>query len=259
VDIGEFRTFAEDEVKALIMPRDDEDAVGAEVPQWMNLGFDYEKEPAKFISRFVDKLALSILGKKSSFVMEDIYRVLWPLAGRNEYVMMNKYVKEMERFAVQARVATPELLNPDEFEGLCSVFKHFDLDGSGELSLEELVERGLIYADQMESYRAEWDRNGDGCFDMYEFCEMMCPLGYRAYPRSKIGSQKDGTKVFYDNAFGCWRLEGGPVVQGETQASNDVDADKSQEVQAKESIKESADAASPRMVLERRGSSVLLS
>merc|ERR1712232_338814 len=115
--------------------------------------------------------------------------------------------KEFKRLTRKTQVRTPQLLDPAEFEGLCSVFRHFDVDGSGEVSLEELIVKGLIYADQMEAYKKDWDVNGDSCFDMYEFCEMMCPLGFRAYPESKVGTQKDGSKVRYDSHIDGWRLE----------------------------------------------------
>eukprot|EP00929_Paragymnodinium_shiwhaense_P053009 TRINITY_DN26543_c0_g1_i1.p1 TRINITY_DN26543_c0_g1~~TRINITY_DN26543_c0_g1_i1.p1 ORF type:complete len:811 (-),score=201.87 TRINITY_DN26543_c0_g1_i1:189-2621(-) len=205
VDIGEFRTFAADELRTRL-------TVLAESahnlpPELMNVGSDPIKDMAKYISKVVDKLAQAILGKKSSFVMEDVMRVIWVGAGPQECKQMTRWVKEFEKTQASARVGSPPVLSRDEFEGLCGVFRHFDDDNSGEVTLEELVLKGLIYQDQIEDYRREWDRNGDGTFDMLEFCEMMCPLGYRAYPASKVGTREDGTRLAFDALMNGWSVE----------------------------------------------------
>jgi len=215
VDIGEFRNFAADEIEKRLLGEAKEGEgkpkpeAGKEVlfPDCWAVGVDPSKDFQKFITKLVDKIAVAILGKKSSFVLDDMMRVIWPFAGQGECKLMCRWCKEFEKNAASSRVRTPPILDPDEFEGLCSAFKHFDEDGSGEVTLEELVTKGLIYADQVEQYRKEWDRNGDGSFDMNEFCEMMCPLGYRAYPQSKIGSAKDGTRLEFDGVIGGWRCE----------------------------------------------------
>lgn len=107
-------------------------------------------------------------------------------------------------FSSKNRVKTPPLLDAAELDGLISVFRHFDDDNSGEVSLEELVEKGLIYEDQSEAYFEEWDANGDGCLNLLEFCEMMCPAGFRAHPNAKIALQADGAKLVYGPQG--WRL-----------------------------------------------------
>jgi len=239
VDIGEFRNFAQEEFKEILCPSsltpsvmDADKAVAqipTEAPEWLNVGVDPVKDMPRYICKVVDKMSLALLGKKSSFTLEDILKVIWPNAGSSEYRAMSKMFKEYGRQSLRTRVKTPELLHPLEFEGLCSVFKHFDDDSSGEVSLDELVAKGLIYADQKEAYRREWDRNGDGCFDMFEFCEMMCPLGMRAYEKTRIGSQKDGTKVIHDISLGIWRLESEYLFEQAARASEL--ADKSQEEQ----------------------------
>merc|ERR1740122_650937 len=83
-------------------------------------------------------------------------------------MQMKSWAKEFANAALKARVRTPPTLSCAEFEGLCSVFRYFDQDGSGHLSLDELVEQGLIYEDQKAVYLREWDRDGDGKVGLME-------------------------------------------------------------------------------------------
>lgn len=129
---------------------------------------------------------------------------MWPCVTAPEMKQMKAWMRDTAAFSHRNRVKTPPLLDPAELDGLKSVFRHFDDDNSGEVSMEELVEKGLIYEDQAEAYFEEWDQNGDGCLNLEEFCEMMCPAGFRATANSKIALQADGAKLI--RAPQGWRL-----------------------------------------------------
>eukprot|EP00927_Polykrikos_kofoidii_P071509 TRINITY_DN67773_c0_g1_i1.p1 TRINITY_DN67773_c0_g1~~TRINITY_DN67773_c0_g1_i1.p1 ORF type:complete len:842 (+),score=128.84 TRINITY_DN67773_c0_g1_i1:210-2735(+) len=169
------------------------------------VGVDPAKDMQKFIGKACDKLQHMLLGKKSSFAFDEFMKVIWPMAGNAECRIMNRWCKEYDRQASIGRMKTPPLLDLGELEGLCSVFHHFDDDGSGSVSFDEMLAKGLIYTDQVEEYRREWDTNGDGSLDMREFCDMMCPLGFRASNESLIASTKDGVRLIYDPVLMGWR------------------------------------------------------
>jgi len=210
VDLGEFKTIAREALRERIAVQDEVHKatwhVKADtIPTWLNLGCDPIKDFHRYLSRFVDKLATSLLGKKGNFTMEDILRVTWPLATGPDIRAMIRMCGDIEREVERARVSTPPIVDHTEYDGLRSVFEFFDEDGSGEVSLDELVTKGLIYADQTDAYQRDWDRNGDGAFNMFEFCEMMCPMGFRVHAKSEIGTQTDGTRVVYDEKLKGWR------------------------------------------------------
>mmetsp|Transcript_9213 Transcript_9213/g.20436 ORF Transcript_9213/g.20436 Transcript_9213/m.20436 type:complete len:715 (-) Transcript_9213:102-2246(-) len=200
VDLGEFRTYVEKNIKDRMLQ------LGVDMSQLgvrQNGGTVAEDAP-KFISKLCDKLSQALLGKKSSFAIEDMMRLVWPCANAVDMKVMKQWCKEHAVACAKTRVRTPPILDPADLEGLRSVFQHFDEDRSGEVTFEELTMKGLIYEDQVEAFVREWDRNGDGALDITEFCEMMCPIGWRASVESKIGSQKDGTRVVFDANSGGW-------------------------------------------------------
>ena len=110
--------------------------------------------------------------------------------------------------AEKARVATPPVLPGDDMAGLRSVFGHFDDDHSGTVSYSELVEKGLIYDDRSgRQFLSEFDRDGNGMLDELEFCQMMCPFGFRAHAGVKTASLPNGDRVVFDERLGFWRLD----------------------------------------------------
>jgi len=157
--------------------------------------------------RALEKLTGYLLGKKSSFTLEDMMRTIWMKAKRFEVNKMKDWCKQFIDEARNARVQTPPVLQQGELDGLKSVFKHYDAEGNGELSFEQLVTLGLIFEDQIDKCREEWDSDHNGVLDMQEFCQMMCPAGYRATRDSQIGTLKDGTRVKFDVVANLWRLE----------------------------------------------------
>lgn len=208
VDIGEFRAFAEHNLKekmeSLIAPGSS-DKVPANLPSFANI--NSPEDIPKFIARLCDKLAQLLLGKKSSFVIEDMMRLIWPCAQMADLKHMRAWCKEFSKETHKNRVNPPPILPTEDFEGLCSVFRYFDDDCSGEVLLDELVAKGLIYEDQAAIYFRDWDKNGDGSLDLLEFCEMMCPCGYRAHPEAQVGLRADGKRVIFDPTLDCWRID----------------------------------------------------
>lgn len=151
-----------------------------------------------------EKAMGALLGKKSSFSLEDMMRLIWPCAQAPDLGKMNKWIKEY--VASMRRVPTPPVLSQSEYEGLIENFRFFDADGSGYVSVEELVSSGLLDKEQAQRYLAEWDEEGAGEFSEVAFCHMLCPSGYRAYSDAPIATDKDGNQVVYEEQFG-WRLK----------------------------------------------------
>mmetsp|Transcript_111068 Transcript_111068/g.313283 ORF Transcript_111068/g.313283 Transcript_111068/m.313283 type:complete len:768 (-) Transcript_111068:71-2374(-) len=217
-DLGEFRSFVEEQLRERLsndgnlVDATDQAAKTSAVrvealPDWLNVGCDPVKDFNRFLSRVVDRMAVSVLGRKSNFSLEDMMRAIWPMSGLNECKLMLRWCKEVEQASLTARVGTPPILDAGELDGLCSVFRQFDGNNDHKVTFDEIVAAGLIYSDQIDTYRREWDANGDDSLDILEFCEMMCPLGFRAHHRSKIGTQHDGTRVVFDSRLGGWRVE----------------------------------------------------
>mmetsp|Transcript_5726 Transcript_5726/g.10206 ORF Transcript_5726/g.10206 Transcript_5726/m.10206 type:complete len:703 (-) Transcript_5726:87-2195(-) len=210
VDIGEFRAFAESYMTQMMAMGDSENGNSPHMEDSQFRMQGTAEENMKFISKLCDKLAQLLLGKKSSFVIEDMMRLIWPCSQISDIKQMKQWCKELASQAQQQRVKTPPVLSAAECEGLASVFRHFDDDDSGSVSIEELIGKGLIYEDQVDSYLLDWDRNGDGVLSLTEFLEMMCPSGYRATQESTVGTLPTGQRIFLDGRTGLWREEGDP-------------------------------------------------
>lgn len=164
-------------------------------------------DTGKFTHAFCEKVSVALMGKKSSFAIEDMMRVLWLSTTPSEMRIMKSWCREMVEEAIRDRVKTPPVLETADFEALCCVFEHFDEDRQGEILLNTLVAKGLIYNDQIEEIRKQWDQDGNGLMSIEEFCDMMCPFGYRSTAKSEVGSQADGKRVYFDHLLGCWKLQ----------------------------------------------------
>lgn len=163
----------------------------------------------KLVSRICDKCGGLLFSKKSSFTMLDMIRLLWPCATLNTIKVMTDWTEEIIEECKQHRVEPPPVLDEEQYDGLCSIFKHYDQEykSTGELHFDYLVDVGLIYQDQIHKWREDWDADGNGMLDLEEFCDMMCPAGYRATKKSVVGSLEDGRRVRYDHWIDGWRAE----------------------------------------------------
>eukprot|EP00747_Dinoflagellata_sp_TGD_P127722 gnl/TRDRNA2_/TRDRNA2_174442_c6_seq22.p1 gnl/TRDRNA2_/TRDRNA2_174442_c6~~gnl/TRDRNA2_/TRDRNA2_174442_c6_seq22.p1 ORF type:complete len:816 (+),score=152.94 gnl/TRDRNA2_/TRDRNA2_174442_c6_seq22:91-2538(+) len=208
-DIGEFREFAEQHTKEMVQyaVQDLMMIEEAERPPWLKeVAHGSSEDTHKFVMKLCQRLEVVLLGKKSSFAFEDMFRVIWPAANAHDVKAMKKWCHEFAAATAKARVKTPPVLPAVELEALCSVFHAFDEDGSGSVTFEELIQKGLIYEDNADDFVKEWDINGDGELNCLEFCDMMCPSGYRAYENSKMGSTAAGLRVMYDPYLHAWRV-----------------------------------------------------
>mmetsp|Transcript_85928 Transcript_85928/g.164409 ORF Transcript_85928/g.164409 Transcript_85928/m.164409 type:complete len:281 (-) Transcript_85928:8-850(-) len=200
-DIHEFRSFAEQHLRT---KQNVEAGKQAGFPE-PHGDQEAQDDPSRFIHKLCERLEKLLLAKKSSFVIEDIMRLVWPCATIIDIKTMKQWCHEQQIEATKSRIQAPPVLPRAEFDGLCSVFKLFDCDGSGELSLSEMIKHGLIDEDRIEEYE-EWIKSKpNGALDMYEFCEMMCPAGFRAMQQSIVGSLPDGRRVCLDQRLGCWK------------------------------------------------------
>merc|ERR1711972_1223145 len=120
----------------------------------------------KFISTMHEKLAAHLLGKKSSFSIEEMMRLLFLGAKQSDVKTMRDWCREFSEEYERNRVMAPPILDPVEYQGLCSVFEHFDERGQGSIAFETLVTKGLIYGDQVKEYQQLWDENGDGVLSL---------------------------------------------------------------------------------------------
>jgi hypothetical protein len=215
VDMKEFRQFAEKHMKQRLEDfvdlRDQADEASARPELAMFGGHLSPEEALKFSSKLCDRLGGLVMGKKSSFVIEDMMRLIWPAATVHTMKEMWGMFRTFKR-GDKNRINTPPLLPASELNALFAVFRHFDGDSSGKVSLEELIESGLMYEDMATEMFRDWDRSGDGQLDKYEFAEMVCPSGYLAHPKAKLASLKDGTRLVFDEQLDCWRAMGSDVV-----------------------------------------------
>jgi len=209
VDITEFRAFASHHLQ---------DKVSVGVPcrlRWLRSLWNEDRD--KVVAKIVEKLESHLLCKKSSFTIEDMMRLIWLRAQHTDLKTMNVWYQELLEERARARVDSPPALNREEFDDLCMVFRYYDDAGHGEISFEDLVSKGLVYPDDIQRCKNEWDSDGNGKLDMLEFCEMMCPVGHRASQESRIGTQKDGKRVIFDNRINGWRLEKLPAAHAKWQ------------------------------------------
>jgi len=149
-----------------------------------------------------------LLGRKSSFAIEDVMHLIWPCASISNVRTMKSWCNTVQHVATdQQLVPAPPVLPGVDFDGLSSVFRQFDADGSGKVSVRELMKNELIYEEQANQLVRNFDRDKDGELNMLEFCELMCPAGFRAHKSSKVAFLSDGSRILLDENVDCWRTE----------------------------------------------------
>merc|ERR1712187_916834 len=104
-------------------------------------------------------------------------------------------------------VKAPPILPKADLESLRSVFSGVAGGPNEKVSFSFLVREGFMHDYQHEEFKRLWDQNGDGLLEFNEFCQMMCPAGYRADESAKTGRLTDGRTVFLDVSCNQWFLE----------------------------------------------------
>lgn len=165
------------------------------------------EEQAKMVTRMCDAVIAALLSRRTTFCIEDMMRVIWPAASLPDLKNMKTMCEEMAVQNSKWRVPSPRVLPPEELKELSAVFHHFDKEGSGEVSLDELVHNGLLDKDLAWKYFHEVDVNQDGKLDVMEFQELMCPTGARASATSEKATDEKGNRLIYDSRLGGWRRE----------------------------------------------------
>jgi Ca2+-binding EF-hand superfamily protein len=202
VDIKEFREFVDNAMRDIV------DGQGRTRGGFSMQAFKdgSPQENAAFAQKMCDRVGTALLGKKSTFILEDMMRIIWPCSRNADLKIMKGWCNELE--LTTWRTATPMKLAKDDFEALAAVFRFFDNDGSGSVTVDELVHSGLMDKEQAYKYMQEADGpDGDGELSMVEFCELFCPTGYRAHSRARIGTDETGRKLVFDERIHGWRPE----------------------------------------------------
>ncbi|CAE7899909.1 FP1, partial [Symbiodinium sp. KB8] len=183
-DFSEFRPFAETRMTDLakgLLAAQPEGGVLDGVPEWAAM--NSEEDVPRVVSRFLKTLEQVLLGVKSSFVLEDMMRVLWPAAQITSLAEMRRWGTELSASLDRRIVTTPPLLPEAQLEDLQCVFKYFDVDHDGELKASEILASGLLNPSEVDLLMEQYDVDGDGTLGVLEFCEMLCPHGYRAHDK----------------------------------------------------------------------------
>jgi len=172
------------------------------------LGQTPPDERAKFAQRLVEKMGIVLLSsRKTGFTLEDVMRLMWSCASVDDLKLMREWCNEVNLTRDKYRASTPPVLPSEEKSALQAVFSFFDKDGGGSLSVSELIMSGLMDRDYAKRFISEVDQDGSGEIDSSEFCELMCPNGFRAHEHSETGSTPLGEGIRFDQKTGTWRMK----------------------------------------------------
>lgn len=178
------------------------------------LGITAPEERAKFAQRLCERMGTVLLNsRKPHFALEDVMRLIWSCSSIDDLKQMREWCTEANLVRDKYRAATPPVLPQAEKSALQAVFAFFDKDGGGSLSVAELIMSGLMDRDYAKRFVAEVDQDGSGEIDVDEFCQLMCPNGFRAHENSDTGSTPLGESIRFDPGSGTWRLKMAPVTK----------------------------------------------
>eukprot|EP00434_Breviolum_minutum_P017997 symbB.v1.2.015868.t3/scaffold1197.1/size132224/6 len=166
----------------------DPQRISSRMPIW--LANTSPEEWPRFVQRLSERLtAVLQASRKSSFCFEDLMRLIWPCSPVEDLKQMSGWCEEINNTRDKFQVSPPP-----------AVFDHFDQDGGGKISTNELIMSGLV--DKEGKAAAETGEIG-----LKDFCEMLCPHGYRATEQSVIGSTALGRVARLDKTTKTWRLK----------------------------------------------------
>merc|ERR1712228_172559 len=107
---------------------------------------------------------------------------------------MKGWCEEFALHNARWRVPPPRVLPLNELEALKAVFKYYDKDCSGSVTAEELIHTGLLDKETARKYVYEMDSDGNGELSITEFCELLCPTGYRSTLEAEMGTTPEGQR-----------------------------------------------------------------
>lgn len=161
----------------------------------------------KSLQTMCERVSTALFGRKAYIEAEDVIRSIWPCCGLPELKSMRTWWEELLVDKASWRVPTPEVITEEELESLRAVFRFFDHDGSGGVSVNEFISSGLIDKEYAEKLIAEHDADSSECLEIMEFCELFCQNGFRCHAQSLKGTTAEGQRIIYDQRVRGWRLE----------------------------------------------------
>lgn len=203
VDMDEFRTFVERILKEG-QEKSEKGGTSTSV-QFQLIDTGSPEENHKLGMDLCEKLGQALMGKKPFFIIEDLMRIIWPYSTLADLKQMKGICRELA--LTNWRLPPPKTLPKDELEALSAVFRHFDNDGSGSVTADELIDSGIMDKEQARKLVNEADDDGSGELSLIEFCELFCPTGYRAHSRAQIGTDETGRVLVFDAVLDGWRFE----------------------------------------------------
>lgn len=152
-----------------------------------------------------EKLVGTALGRKNSFTLEDLLRIMWPCAAHGDVKAMASWVADFKKGEIRAK--TPQPLTKEEYEVLTETFRGLDSDGSGCVEIAELVKTGVLDQETASRFLAEFDDDGSGQLNEAEFCEMMCDSGRRINESATLACDTVGNRIVLEEGIGWLRKD----------------------------------------------------
>eukprot|EP00435_Cladocopium_sp_Y103_P075225 s5_g55.t1 len=183
----------------------DPQSIVSRMPPW--IASTPPEDWPRFVQRLSERLTAALSAvRKSSFCFEDLMRLIWPCSSVEDLKQMCAWCEEINNTRDKYQVSPPPVLPQHAKDALKAVFDHFDKDGGGKISTNELVMSGLVDKDGAKDFiRKAADANGE--IGLKDFCEMLCPHGYRATEQSVVGSTALGRVARLDKNTRTWRLK----------------------------------------------------
>jgi hypothetical protein len=153
------------------------------------------------------KLWKAVSGKEDQITLNHMLRVLWPRAQSADFDAMKLTMEERKRRELSV-VPAPDIMTHEQRFDLIKVFEFLDADGSGEISVKELIDAGFMSREEAVS-NVDTFSKGSGELDVEMFLEMMCPHGYRYSKESTSAydDSGDGSTIKKDPTDRKWYRE----------------------------------------------------
>ncbi|CAK9014991.1 unnamed protein product, partial [Durusdinium trenchii] len=185
--------------------QEDPQSILSRMPPWIA---STAEERSRFVQKLCERLTAALsAARKPSFSLEDMMRIIWPCSSSADLAQMSAWCEEINNTRDKWQVTPPPVLPAEAKDALQAVFDYFDKDGGGKISANELVLSGLVdKAGASDFVRTAAGPTGE--IGLRDFCEMLCPHGYRATQESVVGSTVLGRAARLDKTTGTWRLKG---------------------------------------------------